>query len=168
MIHSRKIFFLFLACILVIALALLWFDYQLIFKHIVKTSDRIIKLRKDAAFFQARTAYLPFVKNEEKRMIKERANLTALDPFTNALEFLYFLEERAKRSENQIKVNVQEGKTSAFAVQLTGSFTHLIRFLIEVGATPTQVELKQIVKSGDDDSRLKTDLVFRPSISPLP
>ncbi|MBI3335111.1 MAG: hypothetical protein HY001_01260 [Candidatus Portnoybacteria bacterium] len=168
MVHSRKLFSLFLMVILIIAASLVWFDYQLIFKHIVKTSDRIIKLRKDAVFFQARTEYLPFVKNEEKRMIKERANLTALDPFTNALEFLYFLEERARRSENQIKVNVQEGKTSAFTVELTGSFAHLVRFLIEVGATPTQVELKQIVKSGDDNSRLKTDLVFRPLISPLP
>jgi len=163
--HSRS-FYLSLLFLTLSALAIIWFDYKILFNSVIPTSDRIVGMRRETQFLRARMQYLPFIKNEELRMLKEQENLKMLQPFSTPLEFLYFLEETAKLSGSQIRVNVQEGKVSAFKVELSGSFNNLLHFLIRVGLTPTNIQLSHIMKKAVNNERvtLITNLTLIPSL----
>lgn len=160
----RTKFYLFLFLAVMAAGVIIWLDWKILFKNIVSTSNQTVAFRKEIEYLRTRMQYLPFIKNEARRVALQRQNLKVFHSFGSPLEFLYFLEGAARDSGNLIQVSVKEGSNPAFAVRLSGSFNSLLDFLMRLGITPAQIQLQQMVKatSLDASTSLHTELTITP------
>jgi hypothetical protein len=158
-----------LIIITLIVLGIVWFDYQILFKEVAATSNQIVDIRKSVGYLRARTQYLPVIENERNRMLQEQSKLgQAFYSYNDPLEFLYAVEDTARRSGNTIDVTIQnsQGPNPVFRVQITSSFNELLSFLLPLGRIPATIDLNQIVldPSADDATRIKTDLTLTPNL----
>lgn len=141
----KKTFYIFLSFVLLLIISIALFDYYVLNKKIITVSNDIRAIRKKSETIKSRLIYVSSMKKEEERITIERQRLKTVRSFSDALEFLNFLEESAGSSGNQIKVTIQEGKIQLFNVQLSGSFNSLINFLIRLEDIPAEIQLNHII-----------------------
>lgn len=160
--HRVRLYILW-GVVILSTLITLWFDYTILFQKISLYSGRISEHRKEIQLLQSRMEFIPFFKNEERRVVYERTRLTKQASFSEGFEFLTYLEQVAKQTDNDITVNIQENPTLSVSVQLEGSFNSLLDFLLMVGQTETTVELGKVARSAGQD--IQTDLFLIPTIT---
>lgn len=165
--YSHRALYILVAGIAIIAVFFIWFDYRFLYTNIVSLSGEITRMRQESSYLRGRLFYFPLVENEEHRMKREQEKFRVFPSFAAPLDFLFFLEETAKASGNQIHIAVQEGKTQTFTVSITGSFNDLQRFLVRLKTTAIEIQLKRIgkIKGGEGETSLLTELTLVPQLS---
>ncbi len=160
--HRIRLYILW-GIVIFITLISLWFDYTMLFQKISLYSGLISEHRKEIQLLQSRMEFLPFFKNEQQSVMRERNQLTKQTTFSDGPEFLTYLDKTAKETGNKITLNVQETPTVIVSVQLEGSFNGLLDFLLMARQTATVIQLNKIARSATEG--IKTDLFLTPALS---
>lgn len=160
--HRIRLYILW-SLVILTTLLTLWFDYSILFKKVSLYSGLVSEHRKEIQLLRSRMEFMPFFKNEERRIMHERRKLTRQATFSEGPAFLTYLDQTARETGNEISLSVQEKPTVIVSVQLEGSFNTLLDFLLLINQTDTLVQLTKITRSGSKG--IKADLFLTPSFT---
>lgn len=131
---------LIIAAALVINLVILFPQAQALKKDVEQIQSSIYLLRSQANNV-----------GEAQKALEEAAywgkEIAVYYPFlesTSPLDVLFFLEEQAKATDNEVLVDIQEADEVTFNVRLTGTLNSLLSFLSRIEPLPAKIELTSI------------------------
>lgn len=164
---SKKMYpYLILSALIVFGI--LFIDYGVLFKRIKLAGNDIIAMRKKLQFLEGQVQYYDVIKNESARVEEVRQRIVQAYPQpSSSLEFFYFLENAAQKTNNTIVTDTKEGKTPSFSVQLTGTFNDLIKFLFMLETLPIEIRLQQVSKQSPRGSSPPPRITSTLEIVPL-
>ncbi len=143
----KKKFYLYLFLVTTAFSLIVMFDYRFIFPELITKSQIIIDLRKKIQNFEKQNYVFDAFQKEKEKIIAGRKKIEKVFPkISSPLDFLYFLENTARKTNNDIKVKIKEADPPVFSLEVTGSFNSIIKFLAVLETMPLKITFNAIGK----------------------
>ncbi len=143
----KKKFYLYIFISTIAFSLIVMIDYRFIFPALIIKSQSITDVRKEIQNFEKQNYVFENFEKEKEKVAAGRKKIEEVYPHVSSpLDFLYFLEDTARKTNNDIKVKIKEADPPLFSIEITGSFGNIIKFLAVLETMPLKITFNNIGK----------------------